>query len=44
MAWIAPIVGAWMLIGLVLYFVLRATNPAALDRLGEIYGGEGSQE
>jgi len=29
-----------MVIGIVLYFVLRASNPAALGRLGEIYGGE----
>jgi amino acid transporter len=40
LAWTAPIVGVWMLIGLVLYFVLRATNPVALARLGEVYGGE----
>ena len=29
-----------MLIGMVLYFVLRARNPEALQRMGEIYGGE----
>ena len=40
LAWTAPIAGIWMLIGLVLYFVLRSTNPAALERMGEIYGGE----
>jgi amino acid transporter len=40
LAWTAPIVAAWMVIGIVLYFVLRASNPAALGRLGEIYGGE----
>jgi len=40
LAWTAPIVGVWMVIGIVLYFVLRASNPAALGRLGEIYGGE----
>jgi amino acid transporter len=40
LAWTAPIVGVWMLIGIVLFFVLRASNPAALARLGEIYGGE----
>ena len=43
LAWTAPIVGVWMLIGIVLYFVLRATNPGALARLGEVYGGEGPQ-
>jgi amino acid transporter len=40
LAWTAPIVGVWMLIGIVLFFVLRASNPGALARLGEIYGGE----
>jgi amino acid transporter len=40
LAWTAPIVGVWMLIGIVLFFVLRASNPAALARLGEIYSGE----
>ncbi|HYN63894.1 MAG TPA: APC family permease [Candidatus Limnocylindrales bacterium] len=40
LAWTAPIVAVWMLIGIVLYFVLRSSNPAALGRLGEIYGGE----
>jgi amino acid transporter len=40
LAWTAPIVAVWMVIGIVLYFVLRASNPAALARLGEIYGGE----
>jgi amino acid transporter len=36
----APIVGIWMLIGIVLYFVLRAREPDALDRMGDVYGGE----
>ena len=36
----APIVGIWMLIGIVLYFVLRAREPEALDRMGDVYGGE----
>lgn len=40
LAWTAPIVGVWMLIGVVLYFVLRASNTGALARLGEVYGGE----
>jgi hypothetical protein len=39
-SWTAPIVAAWTVIGIVLYFVLRASNPAALGRLGEVYGGE----
>ena len=29
-----------MLIGIVLYFVLRAREPEALDRMGDVYGGE----
>jgi amino acid transporter len=36
----APIVAIWMVIGIVLYFVLRARNPEALDRMGDVYGGE----
>ena len=36
----APIVGIWMLIGIVLYFVLRARDPEALQRMGDVYGGE----
>lgn len=36
----APIVAVWMVIGVVLYFVLRARSPEALSRMGEIYGGE----
>jgi hypothetical protein len=38
--WTAPIVGVWMLIGIVLYFVLRARSPEALERMGDVYGGE----
>jgi amino acid transporter len=38
--WTAPIVGIWMLIGIVLYFVLRTQNPEALQRMGDVYGGE----
>jgi len=36
----APIVGVWMLLGIIVYFVLRARNPEALARVGEVYGGE----
>ena len=36
----APIVGIWMLIGIVLYFVLRGRDPEALQRMGDVYGGE----
>jgi hypothetical protein len=35
----APIVGIWLLIGIVLYFVLRSRSPEALERMGDIYGG-----
>jgi hypothetical protein len=38
--WTAPIVGVWMLIGIVLYVALRTRNPEALDRMGDVYGGE----
>jgi amino acid transporter len=37
----APIVGAWMLIGIVIFVVLWFVNRAALDRMSEVYGGEG---
>jgi len=39
----APIVGAWMAIGIVIFLWLWFRNPSALKRMGEIYGGEGSQ-
>jgi amino acid transporter len=35
---VAPLVGVWMLIGIVLYFVLRARRPEAVDNLGAVYG------
>jgi amino acid transporter len=38
LSWVAPIVAAWMVIGIVLYVVLRARNPEALRRVGEVYG------
>jgi amino acid transporter len=38
--WCAPIVGVWMILGVIIYFGLRAMNPAALGRVGEVYGGE----
>ena len=40
----APIVGAWMLLGIVIFAVLWLTNRAALDRMGEVYGGEGASD
>ena len=36
----APIVGAWLVLGIVLYFVLRSRSSEALDRMGDVYGGE----
>ena len=40
----APIVGIWVVIGIIVYFVLRTRNPAALERVDEVYGGDGSSE
>jgi hypothetical protein len=40
----APIVGVWVVIGILMYFVLRARNPAALDRVDDVYGGEGQDD
>jgi amino acid transporter len=37
----APIVGAWMLLGIVIFVVLWFVNRPALDRMREVYGGEG---
>jgi amino acid transporter len=38
--WTAPIVGAWVVLGIVAYIILAASNPAALGRVSEVYGGE----
>jgi amino acid transporter len=38
--WTAPVVGAWLLLGVIAYFYLRSRNPAALGRMNEVYGGE----
>ena len=40
--WTAPIVAAWVVLGIVAYFVLRARGDGALDRVGEVYGGDAS--
>ncbi|MEO8251723.1 MAG: APC family permease [Chloroflexota bacterium] len=40
----APIVGAWILLGIVIFFVLWARNRAALSRMGQVYGGEGDSD
>lgn len=39
--WTAPIVGVWVVLGIVLWFYLRSRDPAALDRVGDVYGGDG---
>jgi amino acid transporter len=39
--WTAPIVGVWVVLGIVVYVVLWVTNRAALARVGDVYGGDG---
>ncbi|HEX5039502.1 MAG TPA: APC family permease, partial [Candidatus Limnocylindria bacterium] len=36
----APIVGVWAVIGIIVYFVLRARSPEALERVDDVYGGD----
>jgi amino acid transporter len=36
----APVVGIWLVLGIVAFFVLRARNPEALARVDDIYGGD----
>jgi amino acid transporter len=36
----APLVGIWMVLGIIAYFVLRARNPDSLARVDDVYGGE----
>jgi amino acid transporter len=36
--WTAPVVGVWMVLGVIAYFVLRARNPQALERVDDVYG------
>jgi hypothetical protein len=38
LALVAPIAGIWMLIGIVLYFVIRAMRPQAIKDLAAVYG------
>jgi amino acid transporter len=40
----APIVGMWMLIGIVIFIGLWFRNRAALDRMRDVYGGESSSD
>ena len=32
-----------MVLGIVVYFVLRARSPEALERVGDVYGGDDGQ-
>lgn len=41
---VAPIAAGWMVIGIVVYFFLRARHPEALSKIGEIYGGDSSTD
>jgi hypothetical protein len=38
--WCAPIVGIWLVLGIVAYVFLRMRSPEALNRVGEVYGGD----
>ena len=40
----APIVGVWMAIGIVLFVVLWFVNRQALERMRDVYGGEGPND
>ena len=37
--WTAPVVGVWLVLGVIAYFVLRSRNPEALERVDDVYGG-----
>ena len=37
----APIVGVWMAIGIIIFVVLWFVNRQALERMRDVYGGEG---
>jgi amino acid transporter len=36
----APVVGVWLVLGIIAYFVLRSRNPEALARVDDIYSGD----
>jgi amino acid transporter len=42
--WTAPIVGVWVVLGVIAYFWLRSSNPEALARVDDVYGGEGESD
>jgi len=44
LSYIAPIVGVWMVIGIVVFIWLWTRNPDALTRMGDVYGGDGSAD
>jgi len=44
LSYIAPIVGVWMVIGIVVFAWLWASNRDALARMGDVYGGESSAD
>ena len=35
----APVVGVWVVLGIVVWAILRAMRPEALERVGDVYGG-----
>lgn len=38
--WTAPVVGIWLVLGVLAYFYLRSRNPRALEGMNAVYGGE----
>jgi len=36
----APVVGIWLVLGVIYYFVLRSRNPEALARVDDVFGGD----
>jgi amino acid transporter len=36
----APVVGVWIVLGILAYFILRSRNPEALTRVDDVYGGD----
>ncbi len=38
--WTAPVVGVWLLLGILVYFYLRSRNPRGLEGMNAVYGGE----
>jgi amino acid transporter len=40
----APIVGVWVIVGVIAFFWLRSQRPEALARVDDVYGGDGGSE